>query len=253
MLGVGGERRVERKVITVLFVDLVGFTSRAEAMDVEDVQAMLAPFFALARQQLEQRGGTVAKYVGDAVLAIFGAPTAHEDDPERAVRAALAIRDALATSNERHPELDFHVRIGINSGEALVVLDARLAAGENMVSGDIVNTAARLQTAAPTDGVIVGESTYRATRDVIDYERLPPVHAKGKAETGPVLAGNAGTLERRGVPAAPGRCPADRSAARAGGAAGYVRARAPRPLAPVGHARRRSGHRQEPARARARS
>ena len=179
------ERREERKVITVLFVDLVGFTSRAEAMDVEDVRAMLAPFFALVRQQLEQRGGTVEKYVGDAVLAIFGAPTAHEDDPERAVRAALAIREALATSNERHPELDSHVRIGINSGEALVLLDARLAAGENMASGDIVNTAARLQTTAPIDGVVVGESTYRATRDVIDYERLLPVHAKGKSRPVP--------------------------------------------------------------------
>jgi class 3 adenylate cyclase/tetratricopeptide (TPR) repeat protein len=176
-----GERREERKVITVLFVDLVGFTSRAEAMDVEDVRAMLAPYFALVRQQLEQRAGTVEKFIGDAVMAVFGAPTAHEDDPERAVRAALAIREALARSNERHPELDFHVRIGVNSGEALVSLDARLAAGESMASGDVVNTAARLQTAAPIDGVVVGESTYRATRDVIDYEPLPPVHAKGKS------------------------------------------------------------------------
>ena len=179
------ERREERKVITVLFVDLVGFTSRAEEMDVEDVRAMLAPFFGLVRQELEQRGGTVQKYVGDAVVAIFGAPTAHEDDPERAVRAALAIREALATSNERHPELDFHVRIGINSGEAIVMLDARLAAGENMALGDIVNTAARLQTAAPIDGVLVGESTYRATRDVIDYEQLVPIQAKGKSRPVP--------------------------------------------------------------------
>ena len=168
-------------MVTVLFADLVGFTSRAERMDVEDVRAMLAPYHALVRQQLEQRNGTVEKFIGDAVMAVFGAPTAHEDDPERAVRAALAIREALAVSNERHPELDLHVRIGVNTGEALVALDATPAAGEGMASGDVVNTAARLQTAAPIDGVVVGEATYRATRDAIEYEQMPPVHAKGKA------------------------------------------------------------------------
>ena len=161
-------------MITVLFADLVGFTSRAEVMDVEDVQAMLDPFYALVRQQLEQRGGTVMKFIGDAVVAVFGAPTAHEDDPERAVRSGLAIREALAASNERHPELDLHVRIGVNTGEALVALGASPAAGETFASGDIVNTAARLQTAAPIDGVVVGEVTYRATRDVIEYERVRP-------------------------------------------------------------------------------
>lgn len=168
-------------MITVLFADLVGFTSRAERMDVEDVRAMLAPYHALVRQQLVQRNGTVEKFIGDAVMAVFGAPTAHEDDPERAVRAALAIREALAVSNEQHPELDLHVRIGVNTGEALVSLDARPAAGEGMASGDVVNTAARLQTAAPIDGVVVGEATHRATRDAIEYEQVPPVRAKGKA------------------------------------------------------------------------
>jgi class 3 adenylate cyclase/tetratricopeptide (TPR) repeat protein len=174
-------RREERKIITTLFADLVGFTSRAEQMDVEDVRAMLAPYHALVRQQLEQRNGTVEKFAGDAVMAVFGAPTAHEDDPERAVRAALAIREALAVSNERHPELDLHVRIGVNTGEALVSLDANPALGESIASGDVVNTAARLQTAAPIDGVVVGEVTYRATRDLIDYEELGAVDAKGKA------------------------------------------------------------------------
>jgi class 3 adenylate cyclase/tetratricopeptide (TPR) repeat protein len=178
--GVAG-RREERKVITALFADLVGFTSRAETMDVEDVRAMLAPYYALLRQELEQRGGTVEKFIGDAVMAVFGAPAAHEDDPERAVRTALAIREAVAASNERRPELDLHVRVGVNTGEALVSLDARPAAGENVASGDVVNTAARLQTAAPIDGVIVGEVTYRATRDVIDYEEAPPIRGKGKA------------------------------------------------------------------------
>src|SRR5919198_1554455 len=174
-------RREERKIITALFADLVGFTSRAEQMDVEDVRAMLAPYHALVRQQLEQRDGTVEKFAGDAVMAVFGAPTAHEDDPERAVHAALAIREALVLSNERQPELDLHVRIGVNTGEALVSLEANPALGESIASGDVVNTAARLQTAAPIDGVAVGEVTYRATRHLIDYEHLSPVEAKGKA------------------------------------------------------------------------
>ena len=157
--------REERKVISVLFADLVGFTSRAERMDVEDVRAMLAPYFALVRQRLEQYGGTVEKFIGDAIVAVFGAPVAREDDPERAVRAALAIREALAQSNESSPELDLHVRIAVNTGEALVALDANPAAGESIASGDIVNTAARLQGAAPTDGVVVGAITYQATAD----------------------------------------------------------------------------------------
>ena len=115
-------------------------------------------------------------------MAVFGAPAAQEDDPERAVRAALAIREALAESNERHPELDLHVRVAVNTGEALVSLDADPAAGESIASGDVVNVAARLQAAAPIDGVVVGAMTYRATCDAIEYEESPTVRAKGKAE-----------------------------------------------------------------------
>ncbi len=176
------ERREERKIISVLFADLVGFTSRAEHMDVEDVRAMLAPFYALVRERLEQNGGTVEKFIGDAVMAVFGAPVAREDDPERAVRAALGIREAVAASNERHPELDLHVRVAVNTGEALVALDANPAAGEIIASGDVVNTAARLQSAAPIDGVVVGIDTYQATCDVIEYDESFTVTAKGKAE-----------------------------------------------------------------------
>src|ERR687886_3110784 len=118
--------REERKVVTVLFADLVGFTSRAEQMDPEDVRALLAPYHASLREELERFGGTVEKFIGDAVMALFGAPVAHEDDPERAVRAALAIRDTISA------EGDLQVRIAVNTGEALVNLEARPESGEGM-------------------------------------------------------------------------------------------------------------------------
>jgi class 3 adenylate cyclase/tetratricopeptide (TPR) repeat protein len=172
----------ERKVVTVLFADLVGFTSRSERMDVEDVRGTLAPYHALLREQLEHYGGTVEKFIGDAVMALFGAPVAHEDDPERAVRAALSIRAALDRLNDEEPGLDLHVRVGVNTGEALVVLSADAARGEGMASGDVVNTAARLQTAAPVDGILVGETTYHATDRAITYRSAEPVVAKGKAQ-----------------------------------------------------------------------
>jgi class 3 adenylate cyclase/tetratricopeptide (TPR) repeat protein len=168
------EVREERKVVTVLFCDLVGSTARAESLDPEDVRALLSRYHARVRAELERYGGTVEKFIGDAVMALFGAPVAHEDDPERAVRAALAIRDfAQAEGTE--------LRIGITTGEALVALGARPSEGEGMASGDVVNTAARLQTAAPVNGVLVGAATYRATRHVITYRDLPAVEAKGKA------------------------------------------------------------------------
>src|SRR5436309_3371991 len=151
--------REERKVVTAIFVDMVGFTGQAEAMDVEDVRGTLVPYHALLRRELERFGGTVEKFIGDAVMALFGAPVAHEDDPERAVRAALAIRDAVAELAEAEAGLDLHVRIGVNTGEALIAIDARPEQGESMAAGDVVNTAARLQTAAPVDGVLVGELT----------------------------------------------------------------------------------------------
>ena len=155
--------REERKVVTCLFCDLVGFTARAERMDPEDVRRLLQPYHARVRSELERFGGTVEKFIGDAVMAVFGAPTAHEDDPERAVRAALSIRDALVE------EGDLEIRIGITTGEALVALGARPEAGEGMASGDVVNTAARLQSAAPVNAILVDETTYRATERTIEY------------------------------------------------------------------------------------
>src|SRR5436309_5530275 len=158
--------RQERKVVTVLFCDLVGFTSRAEEMDTEDVAALLAPYQARLKDELERYGGTVEKFIGDAVMALFGAPTAHEDDPERAVRAALAIRDWAREDGE------LEVRIGITTGEALIALGARPEAGEGMASGDVINTGSRLQSAAPTNGVLVDETTYRATEPAFDYREV---------------------------------------------------------------------------------
>src|SRR3954453_20865418 len=169
--------REERKVVTVLFADLVGFTSRAEKMDPEDVRALLAPYHQRLRAELERFGGTVEKFIGDAVVALFGAPVTHEDDPERAVRAALAIRDWV-----REDEAELQLRIAVNTGEALISLGARPEAGEGMASGDVVNTTARLQSAAPVNGILVGETTWRATRERIDYAENGSVSAKGKAD-----------------------------------------------------------------------
>jgi len=171
----------ERKVITVLFADLVGFTSKAETMDPEDVRAMLSPYYARLRSELERFGGTVEKFIGDAVMALFGAPVAHEDDPERAVRAALAIRDWVLEQEDK-----IQLRIAVATGEALIALGARPREGEGMASGDVVNTTARLQSAAPVNGILVGEQTYRATRHTIEYRDAPPVTAKGKSEPIPV-------------------------------------------------------------------
>jgi class 3 adenylate cyclase len=179
---VAGERPAaeERKVVTVLFADLVGFTSRAEQMDPEDVRGLLSPFYARLRAELERFGGTVEKFIGDAVMALFGAPVGHEDDPERAVRAALAIRDWV------REEEQIQVRVAVHTGEALVTLAARLGQGEGMAAGDVVNTAARLQAAAPVNGILVGERTFRQTRAVIEYRQAAPVAAKGKREPVPV-------------------------------------------------------------------
>ena len=163
--------------MTVLFADLVGFTARAEQLDPEDVRGLLAPYHAHLRGELERFGGTVEKFIGDAVVALFGAPTAHEDDPERAVRAALAIRDWVTQEGN-----ELQLRIAVNTGEALVALDARPAEGEGMAAGDVVNTAARLQSAAPVNGVLVGETTHRATSHSIKYREAEAVEAKGKTE-----------------------------------------------------------------------
>jgi tetratricopeptide (TPR) repeat protein len=127
------------------------------------------------RSELERFGGTMEKFIGDAAVGLFGAPLAHEDDPERAVRAALAVRDAAS-------ELDEIVRIGVTTGEALVTREARTLEGEGMAAGDVVNTAARLQAAAAAGSILVDEATFRATEHAIDYRESTAVDAKGKAQ-----------------------------------------------------------------------
>jgi len=172
----------ERRIISVVFVDLVGFTSRSDKQDPEDVQAILTPYHDLVRRELESFGGVVEKFIGDAIVAVFGAPTAHGDDAERAVRAALSVRDSVQESDETELQLGLQLRIAVNTGEALVSLGARPALGEHMVAGDVVNTASRLQQAAPIDGILVGDETYAATKELFEYEPAAPIEAKGKAE-----------------------------------------------------------------------
>ena len=196
--------REERKVVTVLFADLVGFTSRAEQMDPEDVRAVLEPYHARLRTELERRGGTVEKFIGDAVMALFGAPTAHEDDPERAVRAALAIRDSI------REEGDLEVRIAVTTGEALVALGARPAEGEGMASGDVVNTAAQ----AAVRGA--GQRNPRRRDDVSRNEpedRLPRGRAgqrEGEAGACACVGGGRGALQLRRRPRSRSTCTVDR-------------------------------------------
>jgi class 3 adenylate cyclase len=173
-LGEPGRVGEERRIVSILFVDLVGSTARAESLDPEDVRAFLTPYYEQVRTRLQSFGGRVEKFIGDAVMGVFGAPTAYGDDPERAVRAALAVRDWAEEDNVQ-------VRIAVNTGEAIVELDARPDHGEAMVAGDVVNTAARLQSAAPVGSVIVGEETYVATRNVVEYRPAQPVLAKGKS------------------------------------------------------------------------
>ncbi len=146
------------------------------------MRARIRPYHARLRGEIERYGGTVEKFIGDAVMAVFGAPVAHEDDAERAVRAGLRILEAIDELNAEDPALSLQVRVGISTGEAVVALGARPEEGEGIVTGDVVNTASRLQGAAPVNGIAASEWTYRATERVFEYEELEPVQVKGKAE-----------------------------------------------------------------------
>jgi class 3 adenylate cyclase/tetratricopeptide (TPR) repeat protein len=183
------ERRVERKHATVLFADLVGSTSLAEREDAEVVQTVVGRAFDRLSEEIARHEGLVEKFMGDAVLAIFGVPRAHEDDPERAVRAALEMQAVLSELNrtfaaEGMPEIQ--MRIGIEAGEILVDQDRVSGPRDRMLTGDAVNVAARLQTAAEPGRALVGPSVFAATKDVIEYGVLPPMALKGKADVVPV-------------------------------------------------------------------
>jgi len=168
----------ERRFITVVFVDLVGFTAESDEADPEDVHARLVPYHQRVRNEIESYGGSVEKLIGDGVMAVFGVPTAHEDDPERAVRAALRIQASVDELNEEHEGLSLVVRIGVNSGEAMVTTGGQ---GEKIV-GDVVNTASRLESVALAGSVVVGETTHRATELLLVYEDMESVDVKGKSK-----------------------------------------------------------------------
>jgi class 3 adenylate cyclase/tetratricopeptide (TPR) repeat protein len=174
-----GAVREERKLVSVLFVDLVGFTARSDQADPEDIREVLQLYYAEAKRRIEHYGGVVEKFIGDAVMGIFGAPVAHGEDAERAVRAGLRVLDGIEELN-REKGLDLAARAAVNTGDAVVSVDT--ARADVLATGDVVNTASRLESAAPPGRLLVGSETYRATRHTIRYEPVGTVKAKGKAE-----------------------------------------------------------------------
>lgn len=195
----------ERKVATLLFADLVGSTSLGETLDPELVGALVGDVFERLGQEVSRYEGTIEKFAGDAMLAVFGVPTIHEDDPERAVRAALEMQAAMAelgTDLRARGRPEPQLRIGVESGEVLVDLARASSERDLFVTGDAVNTAARLQQAAAPGTVVVGPAAYAATRHLVEYEELPSAQLKGKLA--PVAAWRAVAVRaRRGGQRAP--------------------------------------------------
>ncbi|HTD79265.1 MAG TPA: adenylate/guanylate cyclase domain-containing protein, partial [Chloroflexota bacterium] len=176
--------------MTVLFADLSGSTPLGERLDPEDLRRILASYFSVLAREIQRFGGTVDKYIGDAVMAVFGAPVAHEDDAERAISAAIAMHAAIARLNEdleRRHATRLALRIGINTGEVVAGLMAEDVQGAYTVVGDTVNTAQRFESAADPDTILVGQSTRDLVRRVFDFESLPPLVLKGKTEPQPAF------------------------------------------------------------------
>ncbi|HEX9235823.1 MAG TPA: adenylate/guanylate cyclase domain-containing protein, partial [Actinomycetota bacterium] len=169
----------ERRLVSVLFADLVGFTALSETRDAEEVREILSRYFDTCRQVITRYGGTIEKFIGDAVMAVWGTPVAREDDPERAVRAALDLTATVAHLGLELGVADLRARAGVLTGEAAVTIGAE---GEGMVAGDLVNTASRIQSAAAPGQVLVGDATRRATDASIVYEDAGEAELKGKAE-----------------------------------------------------------------------
>src|SRR5437763_4337382 len=175
-----------RKVVTVLFCDVVGSTALGESVDPEALQGLLASYFQRMSGIVELHGGSVEKFIGDAVMAVFGVPQAHEDDALRAVRAAVEMREAL-------PELGVQARIGVDTGEVVTGTEERLA------TGDAVNVAARLEQAASPGEILIGDETLSLVRAAVETEPVEPLELKGKAEPVPAfrLLEVSGELGRR--------------------------------------------------------
>jgi class 3 adenylate cyclase/tetratricopeptide (TPR) repeat protein len=194
----------ERRLVSVLFADLVGFTTLSESRDAEEVRDLLTRYFDAARRFVGLYGGSIEKFIGDAVMAVWGTPVAQEDDAERAVRAALDLVQAVADLGEEVGAAQLRARAGVLTGEAAVTIGAE---GQGMVAGDLVNTASRIQSAAAPGTVFVGEATRRATEAAIVYEDAGSHELKGKAEPVPlaravrVVAGTGGGLRSAGLEA----------------------------------------------------
>jgi class 3 adenylate cyclase/tetratricopeptide (TPR) repeat protein len=194
----------ERRLVSVLFADLVGFTPLSEHRDAEEVRDFLSRYFDTCRRLIELYGGTVEKFIGDAVMAVWGAPTATEDDAERAVRAALDLVTAVSALGEELGAEDLRARAGVLTGEAAVTIGVE---GEGMIAGDLVNTASRVQSVAEPGSVYVGESTRRATEQTIVYEDAGSFELKGKEGLIPlwrarrVVSGLRGSLKSEGLEA----------------------------------------------------
>src|SRR5262245_44764423 len=192
----------ERRLVSVLFADLVGFTAASEARDAEDTRELLSRYFDTCRRLIELYGGTVEKFIGDAVMAVWGTPTATEDDAERAVRAGLDLVAAVSALGDEVGAPELAARAGVLTGEAAVTLGAE---GQGMVAGDLVNTAARIQSAAETGTLLVGDATKRTSEASIAYASAGTHELKGKDEPVPlwralrVTAGRGGALKSAGL------------------------------------------------------
>ena len=188
----------ERRLVSVLFADLVGFTSLSESRDPEQVRELLSRYFDTCRRIVALYGGTVEKFIGDAVMAVWGTPRATEDDAERAVRAALDLTAAVSALGDEAGATDLRARAGVLTGEAAVTLGAE---GEGMVAGDLVNTASRIQSVAEPGSVFVGDATRRSTEQTVVYEDAGSFELKGKPEPVPlwrarrVVSGLRGSLK----------------------------------------------------------
>ncbi len=179
------EESQQRRVVTVLFADLANSTALAESIDAEELRVLLGEFFAAMSREIERHGGSVEKYIGDAIMAVFGLPIAHEDDPVRAIRAALDMQASLRALNASRASADdaapeFDLRIGVNTGEVAAAVNAH-AGQDFLITGDPVNVAARLQQIAAPGSILVGPRTYRNARGMAEFRQAPAVPLRGKS------------------------------------------------------------------------